>query len=534
MNRLDFLGLNSNEAACALLYLTAVLWVLNFSARRIPARIGLIIAEAVLVVLVARTMSRGAVVTLVGALACVWWLGKKGGTGISACAKPQRGKLFDIRHRQECLCYFFSYSPVWRLLLLLSSPGLWARAAPGFVAHDASIGNRLELWRGAVKLIATAPWGGWGYTRTGASYMNWFQGVGDHTYYNGVVNGYLQIGAGLGLPVLFAMLAVAGVALFQAHGRVARATRTHGQDARATQTGGFAVHGRVARATQSHGRVARATQSHGLEARATLLCFFWMLIWAIMSCFSSMFASPLLVIPPAAGVVVGLVLNPPGVKRVLCSVAGALGICVLVFAAGWVLARGDSLSIKRDASGVVTVTNNKGEPGKGCVIYVDEGVLGAEFGKEVRKFMAGSDFEACRVIDKVAQTFLSVQKTEELITGTDRNVRATLKTDTDKNVRATLLIILSGITIDRVGMKDAGARYVLLNPSFLPQSLPVGQIQGIVYPEINRGRYIEPDAASLGKFQGKIRMVPFDENFETSWASYITSKIPNYEIPNPK
>jgi len=163
MNRLDFLGLNSNEAACVLLYLMAALWVLNLAARRVYARVGLIIMEAVLVVLVARTMSRGAVVALVCGLVYMWfkWHGLAVRAMAAGCSAAN----------------WVSCSLVWRLLLLLSSPGLWARSAPAYVVQDASIGNRLALWKGAVKLIATAPLGGWGYTRTGASYMNWFGSV---------------------------------------------------------------------------------------------------------------------------------------------------------------------------------------------------------------------------------------------------------------------------------------------------------------------------------------------------------------------
>jgi len=501
MNRLDFLGLNANEAACALLYVMAVVWVLNLAARRVYAKVGLITMEAVLVVLVARTMSRGAVVTLVCALACVWWVGKKGSTGISACASSQRLKLFDIRHRQKCLCYFFSYSPVWRLLLLLSSPGLWARSSPAYVAQDASIGNRFELWKGAVKLIATAPLRGWGYTHTGASYMNWFQGVNDHTYYNGLVNSYLQIGAAFGLPVLFGVLVVLFAVVFQAHGRVARATRTHGQDARATQTGGFAV--------------------HGLAARATLLCFLWILIWMLMSCFSSMFASPLLFVPPLVAVIVALFLHPPAKTEIIASLMISFSLCLLLFSLGHRFAGDDSLSITRDSGGMVTVANNEIKTGKTCVIFVDEGVLGEEFGKEVRKFMLAADFETCVVVDKVAQTFLTVPIFQDSKNGTDRNVCATL-------------IILSGITVDQVEIKEGLAKYILLNPAFLPAYMPYGSIQAIVYPEINPRHYFEPEASSLEKFRSKIHKVPFDENFETSWASYIAFEIPNPEIPNPK
>jgi len=502
MNRLDFIGLNSNEAACALLYVIAVLWVLNFAAKRIAAKVVLIIAEGFLVVLVAKTMSRGAVVALIGGLVCLWYWGRRArpsSTDTLVCASshnPQKCGTDKSVCATLCrILRWFSYSPLWRLLLLLSSPGLWVRSSPAYVAQDASIGNRFELWKGAVKLIATEPLRGWGYTRTGASYMNWFQGVNDHTYYNGVVNSYLQIGAGLGLPVLFAVLAVLFAALLGTQRRVAQTFLS----------------------VPVFDRANFGTDRNVCATLFSLLSFIWILVWMVMSCFSSMMASPLLFIPPLVAVFVALFLHPPRRTEIIGSLLISFSVCLLIFSLGHRFAGDDSLSITRDSNGMVTVANNGIKTGKTCVIFVDESVLGEGFGKEVRKFMAGSDFDACRV----AQAFLSVPKPEDLITGTDRNVCATL-------------IILSGITIDKVGIKDADAKYVLLNPSFLPQSLPAGQVEAVVYPEINRGHYIEPDAASLDKFQGRIRKVPFDENFEMSWAKYITQEIPNPEIPNPK
>jgi len=503
MSRFDFSGINSNEAACVLLYVIAVVWVLNISARRIAAKSVLIIAEAVLVILVAATMSRGAVVALIGGLACVRYLlgkqeliaeARKGENAEKTVSIPKLFRALALpRFRDGSVSHWrmvlnwFSYSLLWRLLLLLSSPGLWTRSSPAYVAQDASIGNRLALWKGAVKLIAAAPLGGWGYTRTGASYMNWFQGVDDHTYYNGVVNSYLQIGAGWGLPVLFAGLAVAGVALFQAHGRVACATQSHGRDARATQTGGFAV----------HGRVARATRTHGLEARATLLCFFWILIWMIMSCFSSMLASPLLFIPPLAAIIVALFLHPPVKTDLIGPMMISFSLCFLIFSLGHRLAGNDSLSITRNSDGLVTVANDEIKTGKTCVIFIDEGALGEEFGKEVRKFMLGADFESCVVVDKASHLNIP-----------------------HANIGHVDLTILSGITVDQVEIREGRTKYILLNPAYLPRYAPSESVQVIVYPEINLRHHLAPETSGMDKFQSKIRMVPFNENFETSWAEY--------------
>jgi len=51
--------------------------------------------------------------------------------------------------------------------------------------------------------------------------------------------------------------------------------------------------------------------------------------------------------------------------------------------------------------------------------------------------------------------------------------------------------------------------------------MPVEPIQAIVWPEINRQNYFDLDAALLEKLQSRIRRVPFNENFETSWSAHV-------------
>ena len=459
MNRLSFLGLNSNEAACVLLYLIAVIWVLNFSSRRFYAKIILMVIEAAFVIALATTMSRGGVVALICALRCSKSLN---------LAAAHRDGAPCLKQTWQSALHWFSYSPVWRVLLLLTSPGLWLRSTPGFIAQDASIGNRFELWKGAVKLIVTAPLRGWGYYNTGASYMNWLQGVNDHAYYNGLVNSYLQIGAAFGLPVLCGVLFVLILALLLAHSLVL----------------GRAVSPKPPR-----------TARRAIHTFIGLLCFLWILIWMLMSCFSSMFASPLLIIPPLAAVLVALLLHPPRRSEIIGSLMISFSLCLLLFSLGRRFAWNDSISIKLDESGIITVTNNEIKTGRTCVIYVDQEALGEEFGKEVRKFLIGSNFGACVVVEKAGNFSVSEIKASHAE-----------------------LIILSGITVAHVEIREGTAKYVLLNPAFLPGYMPSGAIQAIVYPEVNRRRYFDPETSVLDKFQSKIHMVPFNENFEISWS----------------
>ena len=499
MKRLDFLGLNSNQAACVLLYLIAVLWVLHLSSKRAWIKIVLIITEVVLIVALAATMSRGGVVVLV----CVVVYLRSSKVGRSLRLSRNIGTAHRDGSPYQRIANWLSHSPIWRVLLLLTSPGLWMRSSPGYVAQDASIGNRLELWKGGAKLIADAPLHGWGYYNTGASFMNWFQNVEVHTHYNGLVNSFLQIGAAFGLPVLFGVLFVLILSLLSAHHKVARA---------------FLPVQILNRVNIGTGRNACATledvnSGTGRNACATFLCFLWLAIWMLMSCFSSMLSSPMLFVPPLVAILTTLLLHPPRRPEVAGALMISFSICLLIFTTGHALERNDSLTIKRDMDGIITITNSEIKTGRRCLIYIDEGALGGEYGKELRKFLPGSDIETCVVVRKVAQTFLSVPGSSNK-PGTDRNVCATF------NTGRVDLIILSGITADQVEIKEGPAKYILLNPAFLPDNMPVEPVQAILYPEINR-QHLEPKASILKKFQSKIRMVPFNQNFETSWSEYL-------------
>jgi hypothetical protein len=347
------------------------------------------------------------------------------------------------------------------LLLLLGNPGLWVRSTPGYIAHDDSIGNRFELWRGAVKLITSSPLSGWGYYNTGSSHMNWFQGINDHTYYNGLVNSYLQIGAAFGLPVLCGLLFLLFFALLRL----------------------------------SHFRILDQVSYDKPMRFIRLLSFQWLIIWMLMSCFSSMLSSPMLMIPPLVAVVVALFPHPPRKAELVGSLLVALSLCLLIMVLGSRLERDEPLSIKTDSDCTVTISNRKINTGVACIIYIDERVLGTEYGKEVRKFLMGTDFEKCVVVSKAG--CLGVSET---------------------TIGRVELIILSGITIDQIEIKEGSIKYILLNPAFLPACMPSGSIQAIVYPEINHLQHLEPEASSFNKFQSKIRLFPFNENFEKSWS----------------
>ena len=89
--------------------------------------------------------------------------------------------------------------------------GRMARSAP---SADASVGNRLAIWRSVPAMMVDAP-GGWGRGNAGDAYMGWYQPLSSHLRYRTLVNSHFtwlvemgwlgRIGYVCGLVFLFAM-----------------------------------------------------------------------------------------------------------------------------------------------------------------------------------------------------------------------------------------------------------------------------------------------------------------------------------------
>jgi len=477
MERLNLLGLNPNESACFILYIISILWFLYLVIKPFCVRVGLLFIEIVLIIGISATLSRGAILVLICMGLCLNKLNKWNDPA-------------EKQHTSRFMNWIL-YSSVWRIVLVFCNPDLWMRTVPAYVAKDASILNRFELWRGALKLISSAPLRGWGYHNTGASYMNWFQKVDNYTYYNGLVNSYLQIGAAWGLMALFGLLFILFLGIISAT------------------------------------ILARENNPAGT------LCLLLILVWAISSLFSSMLASPLLFFPPliaAFCVIISSLLNlhpdqitqtaksaltcptqvwqpaprkhwPGGTifKNPVChSLAASFAICLLLFTSGRVLAFGDSMSISYDEQGVISIAKRPTNSGRLFVIYVDEEAIGRHYGKEVRKFLLQANLDKGIVI-------------------TRRNQIAAV----EKSIDRVELVIMSGVTVTQAPVIRWGTqKYVLLRPAFMPKVLQCESIQSIIWPEIDRGHPLRSHSFNQACLS-KVHIIPFNENFETSWSKYI-------------
>jgi O-antigen ligase len=80
------------------------------------------------------------------------------------------------------------------LVILLASTlwnGLASRSATA-VGKDASVGNRFELWAGALQMAVEQP-RGFGEGQSGNQYMQWYQAIDHQAKYRTMVNSYLTV-----------------------------------------------------------------------------------------------------------------------------------------------------------------------------------------------------------------------------------------------------------------------------------------------------------------------------------------------------
>ncbi len=193
---------NPNKAAALLACGLAVgwtLWALAWRAKMpwirgmaIGLAAGLVLATAFLLF---KTYSRGG--ALAGGAALVYLAIRSIGTAArrrERISMARRGADFALR--AAALGLFWATGLADRSLEPLQSRG------------DASVENRLVLWRSALQMAADNP-GGFGAGESGAAYMNWYQPVEEKAGYRTMVNSYLTALVEWGWPAFGAAAALA-------------------------------------------------------------------------------------------------------------------------------------------------------------------------------------------------------------------------------------------------------------------------------------------------------------------------------------
>lgn len=291
---------------------------------------GALLLETCLWLLLAKTYSRGGLLAAVAAAGWFLFASKGSGTaGSRAASAVLRGT---------------------GVVLVLVFTGFVVRLTPAYALADASIGNRVELWRGGLEMSASAPWRGWGAGESGRVYLNWFQPLAHTENYATMVNSYLHVAVEYGLPALTLVLALLIWALL------------------------------IAWRKRSRIWVAAAGAS--------------LLAWAVANGFSTLWIEPWLwVVPAAALAVIGVSvcqMEKTSLWR-MCGLSLGLGLMI----AGGVAATGARLGAGRKYAAIpgpgdVVIVQTKGVHGESSAtwqIWPDASVFGHTPGKELRRWL---------------------------------------------------------------------------------------------------------------------------------------------------
>lgn len=99
-----------------------------------------------------------------------------------------------------------------RLTVALAAIGglsVQERLDPGNWGQDRSVGNRVQLWQGATRMMLDRPWGGWGAGQSGWMYCEGYQPLEREELHRTCVNSYLTLGVERGLWVFLLLIGAA-------------------------------------------------------------------------------------------------------------------------------------------------------------------------------------------------------------------------------------------------------------------------------------------------------------------------------------
>ncbi len=360
-----------------------------------------------------------------GAVLCAgWWLlfmtFSRGGI-VGAAA----GFLYVGWRSRAALAGGGAWMRKWvALLLVLLVAGLFGasnaalRSSQGLGTGDGSVTNRFELWQGGLRMIAQIPQGV-GTRNSGSAYMQWFQPLESTPRYRTLVNSYLTFAAEQGIGVF--ALAVFGVVLLWRW------------------------------PTSSASLTASAKeQMEGLNigARGSLIAF------AVAGFFSTTMEEPALWLAPAfCGAVMVIGIWRSGIRFGLLLAAGralvaSAAICAGMFAAGAILSWREPLMVRLHQGEVAL--EPRFAAARRCLVWVDEGVLGSDYGKLMR----------------------------ELALKQGANVRVALEPD-PKAHRPGETLIVTGDTVSRLDSASAAGALVLIAPSRLEERQAAEILRGV-------------------------------------------------------
>jgi len=280
--------------------------------------------------LLAKTYSRGALV----AWGVAWLFGVISAGGL-------------LKSRERCLWL----GRVAALGVILYSVGFqWSRAETiptEGIQTDHSVGNRLELWKGGLRMIAAASLRGWGAGESGRAYQHWFQAIEREERFTTMVNSYLTVAVEYGLPIFALCLVMLCVPVLCAW------------------------------------QLARMGNYWGMAAGASLVS------WLVANGFSTLWIEWRLWIVPAISYI--LLIHAFFQKRlmplkpILLTGALVLVITTALYAVGATSSKEESLTISPKREGIVMTSKSTALTKRH--VWPDSAVLGEFFGKELRRWL---------------------------------------------------------------------------------------------------------------------------------------------------
>ena len=168
--RWDFGMDNPNKAAAILAFALLLLLAASLRSRKAWARWSCAAASCIVGCGLVLTFSRGGLLSFAVGAAVL-------------CAGVWKGPG-KLRRMLPAILFFAV------LAVAAICTGFAGRMANSLPADDASVGNRLAIWRSVPAMVVDAP-GGWGLGSSGCEYMSWYQPLENHERYRTLVNSHL-------------------------------------------------------------------------------------------------------------------------------------------------------------------------------------------------------------------------------------------------------------------------------------------------------------------------------------------------------
>jgi len=318
----------------------AMLLALSFGLSGSRWRWGFFVLELGGLFLLAKTYSRGALV----AWSAAWLFGVL-----------STGRLFA--------------KSAWLWLARLAALGIilysvgfqWSRVdahRTDTIQADRSVGNRLTLWKGGLRMVAAAPLSGWGAGESGRAYQQWFQDLEREERFTTMVNSYLSVAVEYGLPVFVICLFILCLPVVWAW------------------------------------QLARAGSFLAMALGASLVS------WLVANGFSTLWIEWRLWIVPGIICIflTGYLWTEREVqlKAIMSTGILALVTTVVLYTAGSALSKDKTLVISPRREGVVMTSKNTASAK--WHIWPDEEVLGGFYGKELRRWLIDKESPLCLVV----------------------------------------------------------------------------------------------------------------------------------------